>query len=70
MLCAEAADVAEEEILGSDLYVYNRDKGRIMGADDSLIGSPRLDDLQCAYATLRGFSGIEAGRIYQCVCAV
>jgi len=38
-LCAEAADVAEEEILGSDLYVYNRDKGRIMGADDSLIGS-------------------------------
>lgn len=54
-LCAEAADVAEEEILGSDLYVYNRDKGRIMGADDSLIGAPRLDDLQCAYATLRGF---------------
>ena len=48
-LCAEAADVAEEEILGSDLYVYNRDKGRInTGADDSLIGSPRLDDLQCA----------------------
>lgn len=31
-LCAEAADVAEEEILGSDLYVYNQDKGRIMGA--------------------------------------
>ena len=54
-LCAEAAGVAEEEILGSDLYVYNQDKGRIMGADDSLIGSPRLDDLQCAYATLRGF---------------
>ena len=47
--------MAEEEILGSDLYVYNRDKGRIMGADGSLIGSPRLDDLQCAYATLRGF---------------
>ena len=45
-LCAEAAGVAEEEILGSDLYVYYRDKGRIMGADDSLIGSPRLDDLQ------------------------
>ena len=54
-LCAEEAGVAEEEILGSDLYVYNRDKGRIMGADDSLIGSPRLDDLQCAYATLHGF---------------
>ena len=41
--------IAEDEVLGSDLYVYNRDQGRIMGADDSLIGSPRLDDLQDVY---------------------
>jgi len=54
-LCAQALGVAEEDILGSDLFVYNRDKARIMGADGSLIGSPRLDDLQCAYATLQGF---------------
>lgn len=54
-MCAQQLGVAEEEILGSDLYVYNRDKGRIMGADDAFIGSPRLDDLQCAYATLKGF---------------
>jgi len=54
-LCAQELGVAEEDILGSDLYVYNRDQGRIMGADDSLIGAPRLDDLQCAFATLKGF---------------
>lgn len=54
-LCAQQLGVAQEEILGSDLYVYNRDKGRIMGADDAFIGSPRLDDLQCAFATLKGF---------------
>lgn len=54
-LCAEQLGIAEEEILGSDLYVYNRDKGRIMGADDAFIGSPRLDDLQCAFSTLKGF---------------
>lgn len=54
-LCADELGIKEEDILGSDLYVYNRDKGRIMGGDDSFIGSPRLDDLQCAYATLRGF---------------
>lgn len=54
-LCAQQLGIAEEEILGSDLYVYNRDKGRIMGADDAFIGSPRLDDLQCAFATLKGF---------------
>lgn len=54
-LCAEQLGVAQEEILGSDLYVYNRDKGRIMGAEDEFIGSPRLDDLQCAFSTLKGF---------------
>lgn len=54
-LCAQQLEIEEEEILGSDLYVYNRDKGRIMGADDSFIGSPRLDDLQCAFSTLKGF---------------
>lgn len=54
-MCAQQLGVAQEEILGSDLYVYNRDKGRIMGADDAFIGSPRLDDLQCAFATLKGF---------------
>lgn len=54
-LCAQQLGIGEEEILGSDLYVYNRDKGRIMGADDAFIGSPRLDDLQCAFATLKGF---------------
>lgn len=54
-MCADQLEIGEEEILGSDLYVYNRDKGRIMGADDAFIGSPRLDDLQCAFATLKGF---------------
>ncbi|MDO4333086.1 MAG: M18 family aminopeptidase [Eubacteriales bacterium] len=58
-LCAEQLGIAEEEILGSDLYVYNRDKGRIMGADGAFVGSPRLDDLQCAFATLKGF--LQAG---------
>lgn len=58
-LCADQLGIGEEEILGSDLYVYNRDKGRIMGADDAFIGSPRLDDLQCAFSTLQGFLQAE-----------
>lgn len=59
-LCADQLHISEEEILGSDLYVYNRDKGRIMGADDAFVGSPRLDDLQCAFAALKGFLRAEA----------
>ncbi|MBR2949290.1 MAG: M18 family aminopeptidase [Lachnospiraceae bacterium] len=61
-LCAQQLGVAEEDILGSDLYVYNRDQGRIMGADDSLVGAPRLDDLQCAFATLKGFLCAKPGK--------
>ena len=30
-------------------------KGRRMGVEGEFIGSPRLDDLQCAYGTLMGF---------------
>lgn len=54
-LCAQEMNVTEEQILSSDLYLYNRDKGRTMGANNEFIGSPRLDDLQCAFGTLEGF---------------
>lgn len=47
---AKEAGVKEKEILGSDLYLYNRDKCCLIGADDSFIAGPRLDDLECAYA--------------------
>lgn len=62
-LCAGELGVEPEQILASDLYLYNRDKGRRMGANGELIGSPRLDDLQCAFGTLEGFlaSDPEAG---------
>ncbi len=52
---AEAAGVKEEEILGHDLYLYNRQKGTVWGAGKEFIASPRLDDLNCAYLSLQGF---------------
>lgn len=58
-LCAKELGVEEEQILASDLYLYNRDKGRRMGANNEFIGSPRLDDLQCAFGTLAGFLNAE-----------
>ena len=54
-LCAKEAGVEEERILASDLYLYSREKGRRMGAAGEFIGSPRLDDLQCAFGSLKGF---------------
>ena len=52
---AEAAGVKEEEILGHDLYLYNRQKSTVWGAGQEFIASPRLDDLNCAYLSLQGF---------------
>lgn len=52
---AEYAEVEKEDILGSDLYLYNRMKGSIWGANEEFISSPKLDDTQCAFASLKGF---------------
>lgn len=52
---AEAAGVEEKEILGHDLFLYNRQKGCIWGAKGQYVSIGRLDDLQCAFASLKGF---------------
>ena len=52
---AEAAGVEKDEILGHDLFLYNRQEGSIWGASEEFISSGRLDDLQCAFASLQGF---------------
>ncbi len=45
----------KENILNYDLFLYNREAGRVWGAEDEFIAAPRLDDLQCAYCSLMGF---------------
>ena len=52
---ADAAGCGKGEILGSDLFVYNNEKGYIWGPDGEFVSAPRLDDLQCAFTTLKGF---------------
>lgn len=52
---ADAAGVRKEEILGHDLFLYNRQKGCVWGPAQEFVSSGRLDDLQCAFASLKGF---------------
>ncbi len=66
---AKAAGVKQEEILGHDLYLYIRDKGRIWGENGEFLLSPRLDDLQCVFAAVKAFSG-SMPEHYINVCAV
>ena len=54
-LIANEAGVTAEDILDMDMFLYNRMKGTLLGADGEFIASPHLDDLQCAFASLNGF---------------
>lgn len=52
---ARAAGVEKDDILSDDLFLYNRQKGTLLGADSEFVASPKLDDLQCVFAALQGF---------------
>jgi aspartyl aminopeptidase len=52
---AAAAGVGQEEILGNDLFLYNRMPGTVWGTEKEFISAPRLDDLECAFCSLKGF---------------
>ena len=54
-LIAETAGVCEDDILGTDLFLYPRVKGTVIGHEGEYILSPRLDDLECAWSGLRAF---------------
>lgn len=58
-LVSEELNVNKEDVLNFDLFTYNFEKGYLWGKNDEYISSPRLDDLECAYVTMRAF--IESG---------
>ncbi|MBQ0001463.1 MAG: M18 family aminopeptidase, partial [Clostridiales bacterium] len=62
---AEAAGVSEDQILGHDLFLYCRMPGTIWGGEDAFVSSGRLDDLQCAFSSLKGFL---AGKKEKSIC--
>ena len=55
-LLAETAGVTEEQIIGKDLYLYPRTPGCVWGLEAEYVSSPRLDDLQCVFGCLKGFT--------------
>ena len=68
-IIAQAADVEEDQLLSMDLFLYNRQRGSIWGADQEFVSAPRLDDLQCLYASLQGFLKAEPERNAAVFCA-
>lgn len=58
-LLAKEAGVEEEALLGYDLFLYLREEGKIWGVEQEFYSSPRIDDLQCAFASKEAFLQAE-----------
>lgn len=54
-LVAEELEVFAEDIYGMDLFLYNRMDPAVWGSSNEFFSCPQLDDLQCAFASLKGF---------------
>ena len=48
----DSAPIAEDDILTTDLFVYNPQRGYEWG---NYVSAPRLDDLQCAFGSLTAY---------------
>ena len=60
-LVAASCQVEVEQILDTDLFLYNRMHALTVGAEQEYVASGRLDDLQCVFAGMEGFLAAEAG---------
>ncbi len=54
-MIADELNVNVDQILGKDLFLVNRQKGTVWGYKNEFISSPKLDDLQCAFVSLKAF---------------
>lgn len=66
---AEAANISKEDILSHDLFLYNRMSPSIWGSKGEFISSAKLDDLQCAFASLKAFVSAYSKKsinVYSC----
>ena len=68
-MIAEELCVSPEDILSKDLFVVNRAKPVLWGWKDEFISSGKLDDLACAFTSLKAFTAAHnehAVNVYCC----
>ena len=58
-MIARCAGADPEAVLGSDLFLYARCPGTLLGDRQQFIHAPKLDDLECAWSLMQGFLAAE-----------
>lgn len=69
-IIANETGVAIEDIISTDLFLYNRECGTIWGADNEFISSPRLDDVMCAFSCIKALTDNKENNKSVNVCAI
>lgn len=54
-MVAEALGVDPADVVARDLFLVNRQEGRVWGFANEFVSSPKLDDLQCDFVSLKAF---------------
>ena len=67
-LLSEKVGVEPSRVAGGDLFLYNRDRATLFGAQEEFIAAPRLDDLECAYTSLEALLASRPGRHVDMLC--
>lgn len=57
-ILSERAELSQDDILDYDLFLYVKQKGQYVGLNQEWVLSPKLDDLQCVYASMKAFLSV------------
>ena len=57
---ARLCDTQPENVVACDLFLYNRQSGSVWGPQGEFFSCPRIDDLECAYASLEALLAAPA----------
>lgn len=67
---AKSAEVSPDNIVSSDLFLYDRTPPTLVGMSEEYVCSPRIDNLGCAFGTFEGFVASEMPCDTITVCAM
>lgn len=67
-MIADELGVKQEDILAKDLFLVNRQRQTIWGCRNEFVSTPKLDDLQCAFSSLKGFLAGKNDRAVNVYC--
>ncbi len=68
-MLAKRLGVLDAQVISHDLVLVNRQRPAVWGSAEEFVSGPRLDDLQCAYASFEAFleaSESQSTKVFAC----